>query len=76
MANRNDLKKNFWGEPDVHGIFGEYVTIDGEEYEVIEHRPDGSMIVREAGSPFGGEKKVVEKGLLGGWYARDMGWFD
>jgi len=76
MSRRNDVRKNFWGEPDIHGIFGEYVTIGGEEYEVVKHRTDGSMIVRKAGSLFGGEEKIVEKDLFGGWHVRDRGWFD
>ena len=75
MPKEEEIRRNFWGDPDIHGFFGEWVTIGGEEYQVVERRADGSIIARKGGGLFG-EERVVERGLLGDWHVRKKGWFD
>ncbi len=73
----SDVERDFWGDPRVEEgwLGGEYVTVDGKRYEIVSRSGD-KIIAKEADAIFGGDEKVLERGLLGGWTVRDRGIFD
>jgi hypothetical protein len=72
-----ELKTTWSGEPDFHRpLFGDgsYVTVNDDEYRVVEVINPEKYVIRQDGF-FGGEELILEK-RWSGWRVRRRGWFE
>lgn len=77
--SRYKLKTTFSGEPDFHQrLFGSdtYVTVNSEEYRVIQIVSPTKYVIRQDGFFGGGEELILEKSTFGGWEVRERGWLE
>jgi hypothetical protein len=71
------LKTTWGGEPDFHRpLFGggSCVTVNGEEYRVVEVINPRKYVIRKEGF-FAAEELILEKSWSG-WRVRKRGWFE